>query len=109
MKQQLNLTLQSIQIIGRPDFLDDRIETAASQVVANSKLKEAAEAALAAAKVESERKLLEAASFSNPALLQIKLLELKLQIEQARADGIAKHQGTLVLGNNDTQLQLQQK
>ncbi|MGH9935287.1 MAG: SPFH domain-containing protein, partial [Blastocatellia bacterium] len=35
LKQQLLLTLESIQIIGRPDFLDDRIEQAASAVVAN--------------------------------------------------------------------------
>ena len=40
LKQQLLLTLESIQIIGRPDFLDDRIEQAASAVVANQKAKE---------------------------------------------------------------------
>lgn len=109
LKEMTGLTLQSIQIIGRPDFLDDRIEQAAGAVVANGKLKEAAEAALAAAKVDAEKKQVEAQSFANPALLQIKLLELKLQIEQARAEGIARHQGTLVLGNSDNQLQLQNK
>jgi hypothetical protein len=106
LKQQLNLTLQSIQIIGRPDFLDDRIETAASNVVANQKLKEAAEAALAASRVESERKQIEALSFANPALLQIKLLELQLDIEKERAKGIAAHQGTLIIGNQPVQVQI---
>jgi hypothetical protein len=97
-----------VQIIGRPDFVDDRIEQAASAVVANQKAKEAAEADLARAKVEAEKKQVEAQTFNNPALLQIKLLELRLDIERARAEGIAKHQGalTIVNGTNDTQIQL---
>lgn len=76
-------------------------------MVANGKLKEAAEAALAAAKVDAEQKQVQAQTFANPAMLQIKMLELRLAIEQARAEGIAKHQGTLILGNSDSQLQLQ--
>jgi hypothetical protein len=107
LKELTGLTLQSVQIIGRPDFADDRIEEAASKVVANGKLKEAAEAALAAAKVDAEQKQVQAQTFANPAMLQIKMLELRLAIEQARAEGIAKHQGTLILGNSDSQLQLQ--
>ncbi|MBL8206317.1 MAG: hypothetical protein JNM09_18920 [Blastocatellia bacterium] len=107
-RQQLYVELESVQIIGRPDFMDDRIEQAASAVVANQKAKEAAEADLARAKVEAEKKQVEAQTFNNPALLQIKLLELRLDIERARADGIAKHQGalTIVNGANDTQIQL---
>ena len=107
-KQQLLLELESVQIIGRPDFVDDRIELAASSVVANQKAKEAAEADLARAKVEAEKKQVEALTFNNPALLQIKLLEMRLDIERARADGIAKHQGplTIVNGATDTQIQL---
>jgi SPFH domain / Band 7 family len=107
-KQQLLLELESVQIIGRPDFVDDRIELAASAVVANQKAKEAAEADLARAKVEAEKKQVEALTFNNPALLQIKLLEMRLDIERARAEGIAKHQGslTIVNGANDTQIQL---
>lgn len=107
-KQQLLVELESVQILGRPDFVDDRIEQAASAVVANQKAKEAAEADLARAKVEAEKKQVEAQTFNNPALLQIKLLELRLDIERARADGIAKHQGplTIVNGTTDTQIQL---
>lgn len=106
---QMYLNLENLQLVGKPDFDNDDIDSAASKVVASSKLKEAAEATLAAEKVEAERKQLQAASFSNPALLQIKLLELKLQIEEARAKGIAAHQGTLVIGNADTAIQLPQK
>jgi hypothetical protein len=107
-RQQLYIELESVQIIGRPDFVDDRIEQAASAVVANQKAKEAAEADLARAKVEAEKKQVEAQTFNNPALLQIKLLELRLDIERARAEGIAKHQGplTIVNGTTDTQIQL---
>ena len=107
-KQQLYIELESVQIIGRPDFVDDRIELAASAVVANQKAKEAAEADLARARVEAEKKQVEALTFNNPALLQIKLLELRLDIERARADGIAIHQGalTIVNGTSDTQIQL---
>lgn len=107
-RQQLYVELESVQIIGRPDFVDDRIEQAASSVVANQKAKEAAEADLARAKVEAEKKQVEAQTFNNPALLQIKLLELRLDIERARSEGIAKHQGplTIVNGTTDTQIQL---
>lgn len=108
-KQQLLLTLESVQIIGRPDFLDDRIEQAASAVVANQKAKEAAEADLARARVEAEKKQVEAQTFSNPALFTLRQLELQLEIERARADGIKGHNGplTIVNGANErTQLQL---
>ncbi len=108
LKQQLLLTLESIQIIGRPDFLDDRIEQAASAVVANQKAKEAAEADLARAKVEAEKKQVEASTLANPQTFAIRQLELRLEIERARADGIKGHQGplTIVNGVNDTQIQL---
>lgn len=109
LKQQLYIELESVQIIDRPDFLDDRIEAAASQVVANSKLKEAAQMSLDAARVDAEKKQVEAKTFSDPALLKIKLLELQLQIEQARAEGIKGHQGSLTIVNgvdHNTQIQL---
>jgi hypothetical protein len=32
-------------------------------------------------------------------MLKIKLLELQLQIEQARAEGIKGHSGTLIMGS----------
>lgn len=110
LKSQMWISLESIQIVGRPD-LPDNIEQAAAVVVANQKAKEGAEAALAAAEVDAKRKQIEAQSFANPALLQIKLLELRLQIEQAKANGVANFKGqtlTMIEGNPATQLQLKQ-
>lgn len=103
------LKLESIEIIGRPDFVDDRIENAASAVVANQKDKEAAQAALEKAKVEAERKEVEARAFANPATLEIEKLKLQLQIEEARAEGIGRHQGPLTIVNGATPIQLRQQ
>jgi hypothetical protein len=102
---QMYLDLESVQIIGRPDFLDDRIEQAASQVVANQKLKEAAQAGLEAARVDAERKQVEAATYANPALLQIRKLELQREI----AAEWRQHNGTLVFGGASPMLNLQEK
>lgn len=103
---QLFAALESVQIIDRPDFLDDRIEQAASQVVANQKLKEAASAALEAARIDAEKKQVEAATYANPNLLQIRKLELQKEI----AEAWSKHQGTLVLGGASApNLSLQEK
>ena len=107
LKQQLMLTLESIQIIGRPDFLDDRIEQAASAVVANQKAKEAAEADLARAKVEAEKKQVEASTLANPQTFAIRQLELQLEIERARAEGIKGHQGPLTIVNGAANPQIQ--
>src|SRR5215203_719342 len=96
LANQLQLTTESVQI-GNPDFLDDRIEAAASGVVANEKQKQAEEARLEAAKIAAQTKQIEAATFANPALLEIKKLELQLEIERARADGIKSHQGPLTI------------
>jgi SPFH domain/Band 7 family protein len=107
LKQQLLLTLESIQIIGRPDFLDNRIEQAASAVVANQKAKEAAEADLARAKVEAEKKQVEASTLANPQTFAIRQLELQLEIERARAEGIKGHQGPLTIVNGAANPQIQ--
>jgi hypothetical protein len=104
-RQQLFIELESVQIIGRPDFLDDRIEQAASQVVANQKLKEASQAALEAAKIDAEKKQVEAQTYANPALLEIRKLELQKEI----AEAWSKHQGTLVLGDTKSLIQLDSK
>ncbi|HEX8285765.1 MAG TPA: SPFH domain-containing protein [Pyrinomonadaceae bacterium] len=96
LANQLQLTTESVQI-GNPDFLDDRIEAAASGVVANEKQKQAEEARLEAAKIAAQTKQIEATTFANPALLEIKKLELQLEIERARADGIRSHQGPLTI------------
>jgi hypothetical protein len=104
---QLLLTMESVQI-GNPDFLDNRIEEAASAVVANEKQKQAEMARLEAAKVSAQTKQIEAQTYANPALLDIKKLELQLEIEKARADGIKNHQGPLTVINGATPgLQLQ--
>jgi SPFH domain/Band 7 family protein len=96
LANQLQLTTESVQI-GNPDFLDDRIENAASGVVANEKQKQAEEARLEAAKIAAMTKQIEAQTFANPALLEIKKLELQLEIERARAEGIRNHQGPLTI------------
>ncbi|MCA1632923.1 MAG: SPFH domain-containing protein [Acidobacteria bacterium] len=105
---QLQLTTESVQI-GNPDFLDDRIEAAASGVVANEKQKQAEEARLEAAKIAAQTKQIEAATYANPALLDIKKLELQLEIEKARAEGIRSHNGplTIMYGAGGTGVQLQ--
>ena len=53
-------------------LLDDRVEAAASGVVANEKQKQAEEARLEAAKVAAQTKQIEVLTFANPALLEIK-------------------------------------
>jgi len=108
LASQLQLVVESVQI-GNPDFLDDRIEAAASEVVANEKQKQAEEAKLEAAKISAQTKQIEAATFANPALLEIKKLELQLEIERARADGVRSHQGPLTImygGGPGVQLQV---
>ena len=104
---QLLLLTESVQI-GNPDFLDDRIEAAASGVVANEKQKQAEEARLEAAKIAAQTKQIEAQTYANPALLEIKKLELQLEIERARSEGVKNHQGalTIMYGQPGVQLQL---
>jgi hypothetical protein len=104
---QLQLITESVQI-GNPDFLDDRIEAAASGVVANEKQKQAEEARLEAAKIAAQTKQIEAQTYANPALLEIKKLELQLDIERARADGVKSHQGplTIMYGTPNTTMQI---
>ena len=89
-------------------ILDDRVEAAASGVVANEKQKQAEEARLKAAKVAAQTKQIEAQTFANPALLEIKRLELQLKIERDRSEGIKNHQGplTIIYGQPGVQLQV---
>jgi regulator of protease activity HflC (stomatin/prohibitin superfamily) len=106
LSTQLLLVTESVQI-GNPDFLDDRVESAASGVVANEKQKQAEEARLEAAKVAAQTKQIEALTFANPALLEIKRLELQLDIERARAEGIKNHQGPLTIMYGQAGVQVQ--
>lgn len=96
-EKDFNLKLDSVQFLGKPDFENDDIDLAASRVVASQKAKEAAEAMLAAKRIEVETKQLDAQTYSNPQLL--KLEELKLQKEIAEA--WAKHQGSLSFGSGN--------
>lgn len=96
LADQLILTMESAQI-GNPDFLDDRIEQAASAVVANEKQKQAEQAKFEAAKITAQTKEIEARTYANPALLEIKKLELQLEIERVRSEGIRGHQGALTI------------
>jgi SPFH domain / Band 7 family len=96
LADQLILTMESAQI-GNPDFLDDRIEQAASAVVANEKQKQAEQAKFEAAKITAQTKEIEARTYANPALLDIKKLELQLEIERVRSEGIRGHQGALTI------------
>jgi len=96
LASQLLLITESVQI-GNPDFLNDNIEAAAALVVANEKQKQAEEARLEAAKIAAQTKQIEALTYANPALLDIKKLELQLEIERARAEGIKSHQGPLTI------------
>lgn len=114
LKEQGWLSLESIELMGRPDFVDDRIENAASAVVANQKAKEAAQADLERARVEAEKKEVEAKTFANPAMLELEKYRISNQaqvdIERARAEGMAKHNGTLTVVNGSApQLQLGNK
>jgi len=105
---QLQLVTESVQI-GNPDFQDDRIEAAASEVVANEKQKQAEEAKLEAAKIAAQTKQIEAQTYANPALLDIKRLEMMLEIERARSEGVKSHQGPLTImygGTPNLQLQV---
>src|ERR1044072_8619723 len=108
LSTQLQLVTESVQI-GNPDFLDDRIEAAASGVVANEKQKQAEEARLEAAKIAAQTKQIQAQTYANPALLDIKKLELQLEIERARAEGIRNHQGplTIMYGGGSPGVQVQ--
>jgi hypothetical protein len=96
LAEQLILRMESAQI-GNPDFLDDRIEQAASAVVANEKQKQAEQAKFEAAKITAQTKEIEARTYANPALLEIKKLELQLEIERVRSEGIRGHQGALTI------------
>jgi len=92
------LKIKSVQITGRPDFLDDRIEQSASAVVANQKLKEAATAAQEAAKIETETKQIQAKTFENPKMYALELQKLKVQ----EAEAWSKHQGSLVFNGGSS-------
>lgn len=100
LESQLRQEIESVQLITAPDFENDNIETAASQVVANQKLKQAADAQQEAVKVETETKRIQAMTFENPKMFELEMY--RLRVEEAKAWG--SHQGTLILGGNTSPL-----
>lgn len=106
MESQLRQELESVQLLGAPNFENDDIEIAASRVVANQKLKQAADAAQEAAIVETETKKIQAQNFENPKIYALEMAKLKVQ----EAEAWSKHQGTLIFGGGqDVQIQVPNK
>jgi hypothetical protein len=107
LETQLRQEIESVQLMTAPDFENNDIELAASKVVANQKLKEAADAAQSAAIVETETKKIQAQNFENPKIYALEMQ--KLRVEEAKA--WSAHQGTLIFGqgNNSPILQLPSK
>lgn len=111
LDKELFLNLESVQF-GNWHFENPQIEAAASLVVANRKQKEAEDAAYQAALVKKQTQDLQALVFKDPNLFKIRQLELQIEIERMRADGIRNHQGplTLIYGQQPaTQLLLSDK
>lgn len=103
---QLRARLESVQIDGRPNFDDDRIEQAGSGVVAAKKKNEEEQALKLAALERNERLIIEAKTFENPKMYAIELQKLRVQEAQAWAS----HNGTLILGSGASpQIQIPSK
>ncbi len=95
-KQQLYAELKDIVFKGKPDFADNRIEEAASGVVAAKKATEQAIQEKEAAKIINEKKAIEARTYDDPRMFELE----KLRIQKDIAKEWANHQGTLVFGSN---------
>lgn len=106
LNTEMALALSSVGMEIQPQFNDPRIDDAANAVVAAKKEKEAEEARKAAADIRAQRQQVEAQIFANPNAMKIEELKLLLEIEKVRAQGIASHQGTLILGAPNTQVQV---
>lgn len=97
LAEQMYSVIQDLQIVDRPDFEDDRIEVAASAVVAAKKSREAETELEQAAIVQKRRFEIENAIYSNsPQAFELKKLEWHKWIAQAWAG----HQGTLIFGSD---------
>jgi hypothetical protein len=107
LKDEMKLHLSSVGMETQPQFADQRIDEAANAVVAAQKEKEAEAARKDAANIKAERQQIEAKIYENPLAYKIEELRLLKEIEQVRSDGIARHQGTLILGQTGVTPQLQ--
>jgi hypothetical protein len=100
---QLYADLISVQITDRPDFDNDEIENAASKVVAAQKQKEAEQQYKEAAQTRLEKNQIENQIYAqSPQAFELEKLKLQGQIAQAWA----AHQGALVFGGNNLQVQV---
>lgn len=106
LESEMALHLSSVGMEIQPQFNDPRIDDAANAVVAAKKQKEAEDALKAAADVRATRQQVEAQIYANPNAMKIEELKLMLEIEKVRSQGIASHQGTLILGAPSTQIQI---
>lgn len=106
LSTEMALYLSSIGMEIQPQFNDPRIDEAANAVVAAQKEKQAESARKDAADIRAQRQQIEAQIFANPNAMKIEELKLMLEIEKVRAQGIASHQGTLILGSTATQVQI---
>lgn len=107
LSSEMALHLSSVGMEIQPQFTDPRIDDAANAVVAAQKKVDAETALRNAANIAAERQQVEAKIYANPNAMKIEELKLMLEIEKVRSEGIARHQGTLILGNSSsTQLQV---
>lgn len=103
---QLFADLVSVQITDRPDFDNDEIENAASRVVAAQKQKEAEQQYKEAAQIKLEKEQIENRIYTeSPQAFEIR----KLYIQRDIAAEWSKHQGPLVFGSGNTQIQVPQR
>lgn len=101
LEKQMKIAVDSIQL-GDIKFEDGRIEQQAAAEIAATKQKQIADAYYNAQLVDNKTKELQSQVFKDPNMLKIRELELQLQIEQARADGIKGHNGPLTIINGSS-------
>jgi hypothetical protein len=102
-EKEMFSTLVSVQIVGSPDFDNDAIETAASNVVAAQKQKEAEQQYKEAAEIKLQKEQIENQIYTqSPQAFVIR----KMYIERDIAAAWASHQGTLVINGANMQVQV---
>lgn len=102
LKDQLFVNLESLQLIGKPDFVNNSIDNGPSEVIAARLRKIAEEENLKADQIATQRKAEIAKSFANPKNFELELLDRQVRV----AEAWAKHNGPLVFGGNNTPLTL---
>lgn len=102
-QSEMHLTLENLQFSSKPDFDNNDIDAAASNIIAAQQRKSVAIADLERTKVEAETRQVQSQTFAqSPQLMELEKLKLQKEIAAAWAG----HQGALVFGGNNTPLQL---